>query len=76
MPTLLVAEALLQLNRAEERVEVLAEFCDRHPTPEMLYYLAHALLQVKRYDECEERLRAAELLDPRFGAIPALRGDM
>ncbi|MCP4589498.1 MAG: sulfatase-like hydrolase/transferase [bacterium] len=76
MPTLMVAEALMQLGRDEERVDVLARYCEQTPTAEMLYYLAHALLEVRRYRECEDKLRAAELLDPQFGSVAALRGDL
>ncbi|MEZ6086003.1 MAG: sulfatase-like hydrolase/transferase [Phycisphaerae bacterium] len=75
-PTLMAAEALMRMDRQSERVDVLEAYCKRNPTPEMLYYLAHALLAAHRYDDCAERLDLAERLDPGFGAIPALRGDL
>lgn len=75
-PTLMAAEALMRLGRTGERVAVLERFCEHKPTAEMLYYLGHALLAAKRYDECEVRLRQAETLDPELGAVPALRGDL
>lgn len=75
-PTMMVAEALMKLGRIKEQEEVLARFCDEHPSAEMYFYVAHALLELKRYGECEQKLAAAETLDPQFGAVAALRGDL
>jgi tetratricopeptide (TPR) repeat protein len=76
MPVLMMAESLMRLGRNAERAEVLAEFCDRHPSAEMLFYLAHALFQLRRYEQCEQTLKQAELLDPAFGAVLVLGGDL
>ncbi len=75
-PTLMAAEALMRMDRQNERVDVLEAYCKRNPTAEMLYYLSHALMAAHRFEECAERLDLAERLDPGFGAIPALRGDL
>lgn len=75
-PTLMAAEALMHLDRHRERVDVLEAYCQRNPTSEMLFYLAHALLKTRDYTECARKLDQAEKLDPVFGAIPALRGDL
>ena len=69
-------EALMRLGRGQERAQVLADFCKVHPTPEMLFYLAHAWFQLRRFDECERALLEAERLDPMFGAAFALHGDV
>ncbi|MCH7814391.1 MAG: sulfatase, partial [Planctomycetes bacterium] len=68
-PTLMAAEALMRLKRNDERIELLAAFCARHPSAEMLYYLSHALLAAERYEKCHRRLEQAQRLDPNFGAV-------
>ncbi|GJM26904.1 MAG: hypothetical protein DHS20C16_33190 [Phycisphaerae bacterium] len=75
-PTLMAAEAFMQMDRHGERVDVLEDYCQRNPNPEMLFYLAHALLKTRNYGACAKRLDQAEKMDPSFGAIPALRGDL
>ncbi|MBU0637656.1 MAG: sulfatase-like hydrolase/transferase [Planctomycetes bacterium] len=76
MPTLMMAEALQRLGRNDERADVLARFCAQSPSAEVLFYLAHAQFELKRFEECERTLAAAAELDPRFGSVPALRGDV
>jgi len=75
-PVLKACEILNQLDRREEAVQMLTEFCKQYTIPGMVYYLAQSLYAAKRYDECLEVLRDAEQFDPQLGSVPALRGDV
>ena len=74
-PILTVAEIHIELGRRDEAVRVLSEYAEAHPSVEVLVALASELSVLKRFDEVERTLQAAELLDPLCGSIPMLRGD-
>ena len=69
-----VAELQWKLGNREEAVRVLEEYAERFPSSASLYQLAKTLLASERYEECLEKLVAAEQFDSQAGAIPMLRG--
>jgi arylsulfatase A-like enzyme len=65
-----------KLNRPNEAVAVLEEYARRHPSTDIFAHLASRLKGLKRYDDFERALQAAESLDlDGRGAIPMMRGD-
>lgn len=74
-PVLKMAECYARLDRLPEAAEVLGRFAKAYPSAQHVYYYAKVLFALGRYDEMLEELQAAELLDPRLGAVPVLRGD-
>lgn len=75
LPIYILAEAYAGLGRQDEAVRVLGEFTEKYPSDDMLIALAAGLYALKQYDEMEEKLQAAELINPLEGSIPMLRGD-
>lgn len=74
-PVLLVSTILEQLDRRPEAVQVLEDFARTYESIDVLVHLARLHLAMRQFTEMEKALDAVELLDPRQGVVPLIRGD-
>ncbi|MBX3395290.1 MAG: sulfatase-like hydrolase/transferase [Phycisphaerae bacterium] len=74
-PVHTVAHIYEGLGRHAEAVALLDEYVKRHPSTNLFLHLAKNLAVLNRWDEFERALRAAEVMEPKRGSIPLLRGD-
>ncbi|UCG15435.1 MAG: sulfatase-like hydrolase/transferase [Phycisphaerales bacterium] len=64
-----------EVGRLDDAVVTLEVAAKRRPSGELLIHMAELLYRLKRFEECDRALDAAEPLDPLSGSIPKLRGD-
>ncbi len=74
-PVLLLAQLYEKTDRLQEACGVLQAYAEHYPSADILMHLAKDHFALRQYDRMEESLQAAEVLDPRRGSVPELRGD-
>lgn len=74
-PVHTVAHIYEGLGRHADAITLLDEYVKRHPSTNLFLHLAKNLAVLNRWEEFERALKAAELIEPKRGSIPLLRGD-
>lgn len=74
-PVRRLAANYVETSQLQKAKRVLQDFTQSKPDSEMLVRLAEIHLMLSEWSDCEEVLKAAEILDPLLGAVPMIRGD-
>jgi choline-sulfatase len=73
-PVQAAAGLYAQLDRRDEAIRLLSDYCREHPSIEAYVQLAGQLLAAHRYEELERTLEDAARIEPGCGAVAMIRG--
>jgi len=75
-PVMSLAQTYAKRSDLPAAIRVLKDFAEQHRNARVLMQIAGYEFEAERYQQCLDTLKAAQICDPKMGAIMLVRGDV